>query len=86
VLAHQRALPVPPGEVARLDIEVLPSGTRFEAGERLLLVVQGTDVNRYPKPAVYARHEDTVNNGPHILHTGGRFASCLIVPVLPGTG
>jgi uncharacterized protein len=86
VLAHQRALPVPPGEVVRLDIEVLPSGTRFEAGERLLLVVQGSDVQRYPKPAVYARHEDTVNNGPHILHTGGRFASCLAVPVFPQAG
>jgi hypothetical protein len=48
-------------------------------------VVQGTDVNRYPKPAVYARHEDSVNNGPHILHTGGRFGACLVIPVLPGT-
>jgi len=86
VLAHQRALPVPRGEIVRLDIEVLPSGTRFEAGERLRLVVQGTDVNRYPKPAVYARHEDTVNSGPHVVHTGGRFASCLVIPVLPGTG
>ncbi len=86
VLAHQRALPVPAGEMVRLDIEVLPSGTRFEAGEKLLLVVQGTDVNRYPKPAVYARHEDTVNNGPHILHTGGRFGSRLVIPVLPGNG
>jgi hypothetical protein len=35
---------------------------------------------------VYARHEDSVNNGPHILHTGGRFGSCLVIPVLPGTG
>ena len=86
VLAHQRALPVPAGEIVRLDIEVLPSGTRFEAGEKLLLVVQGTDVNRYPKPAVYARHEDTVNNGPHVLHTGGRFASRLVIPVLPAAG
>ena len=50
------------------------------------LDAQGTDVNRYPKPAVYARHEDSVNNGPHILHTGGRFGSCLVIPVLPGTG
>ena len=58
--------------------------TRFEAGERLLLVVQGSDVNRYPKPSVYARHEETVNNGPHVLHTGGRFASRLVVPVFPG--
>jgi predicted acyl esterase len=84
VLAHQRALPVPRGEIVRLDIEVLPAGTRFEAGERLLLVVQGTDVNRYPKPAVYARHEESVNNGPHVVHTGGRFGSRLLVPVFPG--
>jgi predicted acyl esterase len=84
VLAHQRTLPVPRGEIVRLDIEVLPSGTRFEAGERLLLVVQGADVNRYPKPAVYARHEESVNNGPHIVHTGGRFGSHLLVPVFPG--
>jgi predicted acyl esterase len=84
VLAHQRAMPVSPGEVVRLDIEVLPSGTRFEAGERLLLVVQGSDVNRYPRPAVYARHEDAVNNGPHILHTGGRFASRLVIMTYGG--
>jgi predicted acyl esterase len=83
VLAHRRTLPVPTGEVVRLDIEVLPSGTRFEAGERLLLVVQGTDVNRYPKPAVYARHEDTVNRGAHVVHTGGRYDSHLLIPVLP---
>jgi hypothetical protein len=43
-------------------------------------------VNLYPKAAVYARHEDTVNNGPHIVHTGGQFASRLVIPVLPGTG
>jgi uncharacterized protein len=83
VLAHRRALPVGDGEIVRLEIEVLPSGTRFEAGERLLLVVQGSDINRYPKPLVYARHEDTVNRGSHILHTGGRFDSHLLVPVLP---
>jgi predicted acyl esterase len=77
---------VPRGEIVRLDIEVLPPGTRFEAGERLLLAVQGTDANRYPRPAVYARHEDSVNNGPHILRTGGRFGSCLVIPVLPGSG
>ena len=43
-------------------------------------------MQRYSKPAVYARHEDTVNNGPHILHTGGPFASCLVVPVFPQAG
>lgn len=85
VLAHQRELPVQPDEVVRLDIEVLPSGTRFEAAERLLLVVQGSDVMRYPKPLTYARHEATVNRGTHRVHTGGRYDSHLVVPVLPST-
>ena len=86
VLAHQRELPVRPDEVVRLDIEVWPSGTRFETGERLLLVVQGSDVMRYAKPLTYARHEDTVNRGTHRVHTGGRYDSHLLVPVLPLTG
>jgi hypothetical protein len=82
VLAHRRALPVTQGEVVKLEIEVWPSGTRFEVGERLLLVVQGSDINRYPKPLVYARHEDTVNRGRHVIHTGGRHDSHLVIPVL----
>jgi hypothetical protein len=82
VLAHRRALPAAPGEVVRLEIELWPSGTRFEAGERLLLVVQGSDINRYPEPLVYARHEDTVNRGWHRVHTGGRHDSHLVIPVL----
>ncbi|MGY1650267.1 CocE/NonD family hydrolase [Geodermatophilus sp. SYSU D01119] len=82
-LAHRRALPLTPGEPARLDIEVWPSGTRFEAGERLLLVVQGSDVMRYPEHLTFARHRQTVNRGRQVVHTGGRFDSHLLVPVLP---
>jgi putative CocE/NonD family hydrolase len=83
VLAYRRSLPITPGEPTRLDVEVLPSGTRFEAGEKLLLVVQGSDVMRYPEPLIYARHEQTVNHGRNVVHTGGRFDSHLLVPVLP---
>ncbi|NEK85122.1 CocE/NonD family hydrolase [Blastococcus saxobsidens] len=86
VLAHRRDLPMTPDEVVHLDIEVWPSGTRFEAGERLLLVVQGSDVLRYPEPLTYARHEDAVNRGTHRVHTGGRYDSSLLVPVLPAAG
>ena len=83
VLAHRRALPVPRGEVVEVEIEILPSGTRFEAGEGLLLIVQGTDIKRYPKPLVYARHEDTVNAGPHRIHTGPGHPSRIVLPILP---
>jgi predicted acyl esterase len=49
----------------------------------LLLVVQGSDVMRYPEPLTYARHAESVNVGRSVVHTGGRFDSHLVVPVLP---
>jgi predicted acyl esterase len=83
VLGHQRELKLKPGAIVPLDIEIWPSGTRFEAGEGLRLVVQGTDVYTYPKPTMCDRHEDSVNRGRHVLHTGGRYDSHLLVPVVP---
>jgi predicted acyl esterase len=83
VLAHRRALPLGDGEVAPVDVEIWPSGTRFEAGESLRVVIQGTDVYRYPKPLVASRHEHTVNRGRHVIHTGGIHDSHLLVPIVP---
>lgn len=83
VLAHRRALPLNAEGPTELTIEILPSGTRFEAGDSLVLVVQGTDIKRYPKPLVYARHQSDVNRGPQLLHTGGECPSRLVIPVLP---
>lgn len=85
VLAHRRELKLVPGAKTPLDIEIWPSGTRFEPGERLLLIVQGTELQKYSKirDPVYYRHEDTVNAGLHTLHTGGSDESYLLVPVVP---
>ena len=81
VLAHRRALPMDAEGPTRLEVEILPSGTRFETGESLVLVVQGHDIKRYPKPLVHARHETDINRGPQVLHTGGRYDSRLVIPV-----
>ena len=83
VLRHQRELKIAPGEIVPLEIEIWPSGTRFDAGESLRLVVQGSDIYDYPKPSVYARHEDLLNEGEHVIHTGGKYDSHLLVPVIP---
>lgn len=85
VLAHRRELPLETDGPTRLDIEILPSGTRFAAGESLVLVVQGHDLKHYPKPLVYARHETDINRGPQILHTGGRHDATLTIPILPAS-
>ena len=82
VLAHRREHKLSPGEIVPLDIEIWPSGTRFEAGESLRLVVQGGDICPHPRPCVQDLHEQTVNRGEHRLFTGGRYDSHLLVPVV----
>jgi uncharacterized protein len=83
VLAHRRELRLAAGEIVPLEIEILPSGTLFRPGETLRLVIQGTDVYRYPRPLIQALHEDSVNHGPHVVHGGGEYDSHLLMPVAP---
>jgi uncharacterized protein len=63
--------------------QIWPSGTAFAAGDTLRLVIQGSDIYRYPEPLVYARHEATVNVGRHVIHAGGEWDSFLLVPIVP---
>ena len=79
---HQRELRLGPGEVVPVEIEIWPSSTRFMAGERLRVVVQGSDIYKYPPQLFADRHVDTRNTGRHIIHTGGRFDSHLLIPVV----
>jgi uncharacterized protein len=83
VLKHLREQKLAVGEIVPVDIEIWPSATSFAKGEHLRLVVQGSDIYRYPEPLVYARHEDSVNTGQHVIHAGGEYESYLLVPVVP---
>lgn len=74
---EQRLTPATP---VLLDVEIWPSGTRFEAGETLRLITRGADL--YPGAALW-RHVDTRNVGGHVIHTGPSHPSTLVVPVLP---
>lgn len=85
VLKHARELKLREGEIVPLEIEIWPSGTRFEAGEALRLVIQSRDIYDYPKPVMCDRHEDAVNQGQHVIYTGGQYDSHLLVPVIPQT-
>jgi putative CocE/NonD family hydrolase len=83
VLKHARELKIPPGEIVSVDIEILPTSVVFEPGERLRLIVQGSDIYFYPSEGHTVGHLDTVNKGNHIIHTGGRYGSFLLAPVIP---
>jgi predicted acyl esterase len=82
VLANKRDLKLKTGEIAQAHIEILPSGTLFEAGSTLRLTIKGRDIFTRPKPLLYMRHEDSVNLGMHNIHLGGQAASYLSIPII----
>lgn len=84
VLAHQRELPLEPGEIVPVDVEIWPSGTCFAAGEGLRLIIQGSDIYDYPRPSVHARHEDLRNAGKQNLFMGEPRPSRLLIPITGG--
>lgn len=81
---HRSEQRLSPGEIVPLDIEIWPSCTHFEAGETLRLVVLGRDFQLYPDEMPVARHE-TRNAGRHVIHTGGRYDTHLLLPIVPQT-
>lgn len=44
VLAHRRELKLDVGEIYQLDVELWPSSMVYHPGEKLRLVIQGTDI------------------------------------------
>jgi predicted acyl esterase len=87
---HTREQKIRPGEVVPVEIEIWPSSTLFRAGESVQVSVQGGDV---PRPALDAlpalhsanryQHEELVNRGRHTIHSGAKYDSHLLVPIVP---
>jgi uncharacterized protein len=70
-----------PGEIVPIEIQLWPTGLVFHAGEQLRLTVAGYDFAESspedrPKRVSY-------NKGTHIIHTGGKYDSYLLVPIMP---
>jgi uncharacterized protein len=80
---HRRLITLEPGQIVPVDIEIWPSSTLFHRGERLRVVVQGSDIHTYSFERHTNQHTDTVNRGEHVIHTGGTYDSHLLVPVIP---
>ena len=71
-----------PGECVAVDVELWPFSVSFEAGETLRLVVAGSDICRKEEGVMlpFPLHEDTRNRGKHVIRSGGRFDSKLLLP------
>ena len=83
VHAHTSETPVPPGQIVDVSIELWPSSTVLHRGERLRLLIQGSDIQSYPDGTFVAGHRHTRNAGNHILHTGGCYDAHVLLPVIP---
>lgn len=82
VLSHDRVLPLTPGEIVEVDIEIHPTCTFFARGETLLLRVQGVSI---APSEVAMGFEDKVNRGHHTIHHG-QGSSWLQLPVRSPAG
>jgi len=70
-----------PGEIVPVEIEIWPSSMIWHAGQQLSVVVAGHYIRRpgWFEPFAW----DLRNKGNHIIHTGGRYDSHLLIPVVP---
>jgi predicted acyl esterase len=80
---HQRELKLKAGEIVPVEIEIWPSSTLFERGEKLRVIIQGSDIYSYPNERHTNEHTATVNKGTHVIFTGGKYDSHLLIPVIP---
>ncbi|KAJ6017751.1 Peptidase S15/CocE/NonD C-terminal [Penicillium sp. IBT 35674x] len=83
VQSHQRDIPLQPGQVVPIDIEILPSSCRFRPGDSLQVSISGHDYGKFPSFVPVPRHEKTVNTGTHVIHFGGKYDSFLQLPGIP---
>jgi len=80
---HTREIKLKAGEIVPVEIEFWPTSILFERGEKLRIVVQGSDIYNYPEEIHTNGHTETVNKGEHVIYTGGKYDSHLLVPVIP---
>ncbi|GAA3521283.1 CocE/NonD family hydrolase [Aquimarina addita] len=79
ILTLQNPQKLSKNEILPVEIEILPSSTLFTKGESVQVVIQGKDLFCHPSLG----HYYTVNKGIHTIHTGNKFDSHLLVPVIP---
>lgn len=79
VLACDERQPLTAGELVSVDIPLMPTAMRWHAGEQLELTIAGTFVKGSGLPLT------TINQGTHVIHTGGEHASYLQVPMVTFT-
>lgn len=68
------------GDIVEVEIDLLPIGLAFHPGEQLRFVISARNLLGTMMPGI-AEYVGA-NSGQHVIHTGGRYASYLQLPIL----
>lgn len=75
-LKHRRQQLLKPNEIVPVEIPLWPLGMLWHAGQQLRVVVSD-------HAQATGNGWDLINRGEHMIHTGGKYDSQLLVPVIP---
>ena len=81
---HRKEQLLNPGEIVQVEIGLRLTGMVWHAGEQLRLVLTGHRLHESSQDArPGAVRFESINKGDHIIHTGGKYDSYLLVPKIP---
>ncbi len=83
VQAHLKDEPMEQGEIYEVEIEMFPHSRLWHKGEELRLEITGEFVKTDWYEDGHLDFETDNGNGKHVIHTGGKYASYLQIPVIP---
>ncbi len=83
VLAHQKDEPMEPGKIYEVAVEFYPHSRIWHKGESLRLEIQGRFIKTDWFEDPHMDPEPDNGEGMHVIHTGGKHASYLQIPVIP---
>ncbi|NLY39526.1 MAG: CocE/NonD family hydrolase [Firmicutes bacterium] len=81
-LSHRQEQLLHDGEIVPVDIEIWPMGMIWHKGQQLRLTIQGFGKSWMDDllPGIKMFNYHLRNRGDHIIHTGGKYESYLLVP------
>jgi predicted acyl esterase len=77
---HKSISYLSPGEIVPIELGLWPTSLAYHAGEKLQVVVAGYDYYGFNG---FHDEPKNYNIGRHIIHTGGKYDSHLVVPIIP---
>lgn len=79
---HRVKASIEPGEIVELKIPIWPIGMVFAPGEGIMLRISGHDMCLPETGLCVLTEPEDANVGTHVVHTGGRYPSCLNIPII----